>query len=94
MVKDLSGSGIFEYIRDIEDEMHENRMRWVAAEDGVTILKFPQFAYSEGEVDAVMKKARHHRGSGSPSNNFANCCEFWHYRRTAGSAHKAVCDKL
>jgi len=60
-VKDLTGSGIFDYIREIEDELHDNRMRWVESEDRITILKFPRFGYSESEVDSVMKKARNHQ---------------------------------
>lgn len=61
-VKDLTGGGIFDFIREIEDEIHENRMRWVDTEDHITILRFPRFAYTESEVDGVMKKARKNQG--------------------------------
>jgi carboxyl-terminal processing protease len=60
-VRDLTGSGIFDYIRDIENQIRDERMRWVETED-VMVLKFPSFAYSESEVDDVMKKARKRSG--------------------------------
>jgi C-terminal processing protease CtpA/Prc len=60
-VRDLTGSGIFDVLRDIENQIHDDRMRWVEIED-VMVLKFPLFAYSESEVDDVMKKARKRSG--------------------------------
>jgi carboxyl-terminal processing protease len=60
-VRDLTGSGIFDVLRDIENQIHDDRMRWVEIED-VMVLKFPLFAYSESEVDNVMKKARKRSG--------------------------------
>jgi len=60
-VRDLTGSGIFDYIRDLENQIHDERMRWVEIED-VMVLKFPSFIYSESEVDDVMKKARKRSG--------------------------------
>jgi C-terminal processing protease CtpA/Prc len=57
-VRDLTGEGIWDYIREIENESHESRMRGVETQERVMILKFPQFLYTESEVDEVMKKAR------------------------------------
>jgi len=60
-IRDLTGWGIFDYLRDIENQIRDDRMRWVEVED-VMVLKFPHFAYSESEVDDVMKKARKRSG--------------------------------
>lgn len=57
-VRDLTGGGIWDYFREIENSMHESRMRWTETEDGVMLLKFPSFVYTQSEVDEVMKKAR------------------------------------
>lgn len=57
-VKDLTGNGIWDYFREIEDSEHEGRMRWVETDDKVMILKFPSFAFTQSEVDNVMKRAR------------------------------------
>lgn len=57
-VKDLTGNGIWDYFRDIENSTHESRMRWKETEDGVMILKFPSFIYMQSQVDDVMKQAR------------------------------------
>lgn len=57
-LKDLTLNGLFENIRESEKLIHERRMRWVETPDGIMILKFPSFAFTEGEVDAAMKKAR------------------------------------
>jgi hypothetical protein len=42
-VRDLTGEGIWDYLREIEEQSHENGMRWVGTKDGVMILKFPEF---------------------------------------------------
>jgi C-terminal processing protease CtpA/Prc len=57
-VKDLTGNGIWDYFREIENSTHESRMRWTGTEDGVMILKFPSFIYMQSQVDDVMKQAR------------------------------------
>jgi carboxyl-terminal processing protease len=56
--RNLTGGGIWDYIRELEDAEHEGRMRWVEAEGGVMILKFPSFSFTQSQVDDVMKKAR------------------------------------
>src|SRR5258708_20242250 len=57
-IRDLTGDAVWNYFREIEAAMRERRMRWVESDDGVMILKFPSFGFSEAEVDQVMKKAR------------------------------------
>jgi C-terminal processing protease CtpA/Prc len=56
--RDLTGGGIWDYIRDLETEGHLQRMRWMEIEGGVMILRFPGFFFTQGQVDDVMKKAR------------------------------------
>ncbi len=56
--RDLTGGGIWDYIREIENAGHLERMRWMETEGGVMILKFPAFLFTQGQVDDVMKKAR------------------------------------
>lgn len=56
--RDLTGGGIWEYIRELESVGHLERMRWTELESGVMILKFPAFFFTQGQVDDVMKKAR------------------------------------
>jgi C-terminal processing protease CtpA/Prc len=56
--RDLTGGGIWEYIRELETEGHLQRMQWRETEGGVMILKFPAFLFTQGQVDDVMKKAR------------------------------------
>jgi len=57
-VKDLTGDGIWEYFREIENNTHESRMRWARTNDGVMILKFPSFVYMQSQVYDVMNQAR------------------------------------
>ena len=57
-VKDLTGSGIWDIFREIENSTHESRMRWKETDDGVMILKFPSFSYKQSQVDDVMGRAR------------------------------------
>ncbi len=59
-VRDLTGQGVWDYFREIEDSVHESRMRWTETEDGIMILKFPSFVYTQSQVDEVLKKARKH----------------------------------
>src|SRR5438477_460748 len=60
-VKDLTGDGIWDYFREIETDLHESRMRTVETADGIMILKFPSFRFTQSEVDEAMKKARKNR---------------------------------
>jgi C-terminal processing protease CtpA/Prc len=60
-VTDLTGQGIWNLVREIESQSHEFRIRWLDTPDGVMVLKFPAFLYSESEVYDIMKKARDHQ---------------------------------
>jgi C-terminal processing protease CtpA/Prc len=57
-VRDITGNGIWDLIREVEEVTREGRMRWLGTPDGIMVLKFPSFAFSEAEVDSAMKKAR------------------------------------
>jgi carboxyl-terminal processing protease len=56
--KDLTGGGIWEYVRELETAEALGRFRYYKLEGGVMILKFPAFVFTPGQVDEVMKKAR------------------------------------
>ncbi len=58
LVRDLTGNGIWDYIREMQGVEHLGRMRYTETEDGVMILKLPEFAFTESQVDEIMKKAR------------------------------------
>lgn len=80
-VKDLTGNGIWDYFREIENSMHESRMRWTGTEDGVMILKFPSFIYLQSQVDDVMKRARKNKSliidlRGNPGGSVETLREF------------------
>lgn len=57
-VKDLTGGHIWDYVRELENIEQLGRFRYYKLEGGVMILKFPGFAFTQGQVDEVMKKAR------------------------------------
>jgi len=59
--RDLTGEGIWEYFRELESAQELGRMRYGELPDDVMLLKFPGFAFSQGDVDNIMKKARHHK---------------------------------
>jgi carboxyl-terminal processing protease len=80
-VKDITGNGIWEYIREIENEIEAGRMRYVELDGDIMILKFPGFAFTESEVSDVMKKARRHGTlimdlRGNPGGSVATLNEF------------------
>ncbi len=79
--KDLTGGGIWDYFREIENNTHESRMRSTATDDGVMILKFPSFVYMQSQVDDVMKKARRNKSliidlRGNPGGSVETLREF------------------
>jgi len=60
-----SGIDINDFIRDSEDEERERReaSRGVSFGDNqLMVWKFEEFAHAESEIDAVMAKARKHKG--------------------------------
>jgi carboxyl-terminal processing protease len=59
-VKDLTGGGFWDYVRELQNDEHSDRMR-VEEADEVLILKFPSFVYTASQVDGVMNKARKHK---------------------------------
>src|SRR5215510_5892343 len=58
LVADLTGQDIWDLVRDAEAEDRLNRQRYVEAGANLLIWKMPSFAIAEGEVDAMMGKAR------------------------------------
>jgi C-terminal processing protease CtpA/Prc len=58
---DLTGQGIFDYLRKLEYQEELDRMRYVETDDDLMVLKFPEFAFTPSEVDSMMKKARKHK---------------------------------
>lgn len=55
-VRDVSGSGIFDIIRELEDEAHLVRVRYADPGNGLLVAKLPEFTPSSGDVDAIVKK--------------------------------------
>jgi carboxyl-terminal processing protease len=58
-VRDLTGGGIFEYMRELESAVDLTKMRSIELDGDILVLKLPEFAQSEMGVDSMMKKARH-----------------------------------
>jgi carboxyl-terminal processing protease len=61
-VRDISGSGFFDLIREMEDEEHLVRVRYEEREKNLLIVKFPEFLPSVAEVETVVKKMRNYEG--------------------------------
>jgi carboxyl-terminal processing protease len=60
-VRDLTGGGIWDYIREQEEDENLQRMRWAEVEGDIMVLSFPGFAFSQSTVDDAMRKARKHQ---------------------------------
>jgi len=58
-VRDLTGGNIFDYIRDLQNEIDLAKMRYSELEGDILVLKLPEFAQSEIGVDSMLKRARH-----------------------------------
>jgi C-terminal processing protease CtpA/Prc len=64
-VMDLTGGDLNEYLRDMEDDDRERReaSRGLSLGDNqVLVWKFEEFAHTDEEIDAMMSKARKHKG--------------------------------
>lgn len=59
--RQLSSVTIWDYVSELEDVEHLSRFQYHTLEGGVMILRFPGFAFTTGQVDEVMKKARDDR---------------------------------
>lgn len=57
-VRDVTGNGIWDLVRDMETEEHLMRPRWGEAGDDVWVLKLPIFLFDQEDVDGMMSKAR------------------------------------
>jgi hypothetical protein len=57
-ITDLTGQGIWDYVRKLEYQEELGRMRYVETDDDPMILKLQEFAFTPSEVDAMMKNAR------------------------------------
>jgi carboxyl-terminal processing protease len=60
-VRDISGSGIFDLIREMEDEEYLVRARYAERGDDLLIVKFPVFLPSFGEVESIVSKMHHYK---------------------------------
>jgi carboxyl-terminal processing protease len=58
-VRDLTGGRIFDYIRDIQDEVDLTKARYTELEADILVFKLPEFAQTEMSVDSMMKKTHH-----------------------------------
>ena len=60
-VLDLTeGSGIWDMVREMENEEHLMRARYLEVGDQLLVLKVPEFSFSQGEVENMIGKARKH----------------------------------
>jgi carboxyl-terminal processing protease len=80
-VTDLTGQGIWDYVRKLEYQEELGRMRYVETDDDLMVLKFPEFAFTPSEVDSMMKKARKHKAlildlRGNPGGSLVTLNEF------------------
>jgi len=57
----VTGSDIWDLVREGEGEKHHLRARYMEQGDELMILKLPEFAFSESEVDTLIGKARKHK---------------------------------
>lgn len=57
-VKDVTGEGVWDVLRDAESEAHLQRVRWAEAGDDVSILKLPVFMSNRTEVGDMISRAR------------------------------------
>jgi C-terminal processing protease CtpA/Prc len=57
-VRDVTGGGIWDVVRDSENAEHMMRPRWANLGDAVSILKFPEFIFDQSAVDDMIAKAR------------------------------------
>lgn len=61
-VKDATGSGIFDIIREMENQASFMRVRYAEKGDDLLIVKLPAFVLSPSDIDSVIGKMRKHRG--------------------------------
>jgi C-terminal processing protease CtpA/Prc len=60
-IRQLSSVTNWDYVSEFEDVEHLSRFQYHKLEGGVMVLRFPGFAFTTGQVDEVMKKARDDR---------------------------------
>jgi C-terminal processing protease CtpA/Prc len=60
-VKDLTGEGIWDVIREGENKEHFMRARYVEVGDELMILKLPEFDFAPSEVEGMLGRARKHK---------------------------------
>jgi C-terminal processing protease CtpA/Prc len=61
LVEDLSGSRVFDVIRESENEAHMMRVRYAEKGDDLLVVKLPEFLLSPYEVDPIIDKMKKHR---------------------------------
>jgi carboxyl-terminal processing protease len=57
-VKDATGSGISDIIRDAENRTRSMRIRYADAGNNLLLVKFPEFAFNVSEIDSLLGRMR------------------------------------
>ena len=60
-VRDVTGNGVWDLVREMENEEHQRRVRWTDLGDDLMIVKFPEFLFDQPEVESLIGKARKHK---------------------------------
>jgi carboxyl-terminal processing protease len=60
-VRDVTGNGVWDLVREMENEEHQRRVRWMDLGDDLMIVKFPEFLFDQSEVESLIGKARKHK---------------------------------
>jgi carboxyl-terminal processing protease len=61
LVTDLTGNGVWDFVRDAEDKAHSMGARWSEVGNELMILKFPNFFFSQSVAQDMMGRARKHQ---------------------------------
>jgi len=57
-LKDITGEGIWDVVRDAEDQAHLMRPRWSEVGEDVQILKLPNFVIDPAQAEGLVDRAR------------------------------------
>ncbi|MDR3675492.1 MAG: S41 family peptidase, partial [Acidobacteriota bacterium] len=60
-VRDVTGNGVWDLVREMENQEHQRRVRWTDLGDDLMIVKFPEFLFDQPEVESLIGKARKHK---------------------------------
>lgn len=56
-VEDMTGNGIWDFVRQAENEEHYLRARSKEVGDDVLVIKLPEFLFTESEIESLIHKA-------------------------------------